>query len=137
MQDVISISYICWDLLWVLWLWTLVQFLLAFIVSIKNKSAVIMMSLPLYVTRSFSLTVFNILVCCCCSEHLVFWYDERSFFSSLLCLVFCILSDLGRQLLPQIKKASSVILLQKCFSPLSWASSSVSTFCRFSLCKAS
>ena len=62
------------------------QELLAFIVS-GEKSAVILIGLPLYVTWPFSLTAFNIL----CLEHLLFWLlcDGKYFCSGPVCLEFC------------------------------------------------
>jgi hypothetical protein len=60
------------------------QDLLAFILS-GEKSVVFLIGLPLYVTRPFSLTVFNFLF-----VHLVFslLWDRRNFFSGPIYLEF-------------------------------------------------
>jgi hypothetical protein len=67
---------------------TIAQNLLAFIVS-SEKSGVIMIGLPLYVTYSFSLTTFNILSLFSAFGFLIILCDWIHFFSDTIYLVFC------------------------------------------------
>jgi hypothetical protein len=66
---------------------TSAQDLLAFIVS-GEKSGVILIGLPLYVTQPFSLTAFNNLSLFCAFGVLIIMYQEE-FFSGPVYLEFC------------------------------------------------
>jgi len=96
--------------------------LLAFIVS-GEKSGVILIGLPLYVTWPFSLTAFNILsLFCTFGVLIIMWWEEFLFWSYLICLMFCRLLCMFMDIsFFRLGKFSSMILLMFT-GPFTWKS---------------
>jgi hypothetical protein len=95
---------------------------LAFKVSVE-KSAVILMGLPLYVISFFSLTTFNILsLFSVLIVLMVIFYGEVLFWSSVLGVLEASLKPFSR-----FGKFSFIILLNILQIPFAWTSSSMPT----------